>query len=146
MGNWSWEACRKPGFRKTAPSKFKGLEKLHQMPQGNCKVAMFTQTAGERWVVFWEKSKLWAFTTLGVETKITISKEWKIPKMRNEHKNWALMRKPPETPITSKTLLDWTSYNLRCTDSCGGHSGGREKHWQWVHSSKQQGIRRDNLW
>lgn len=31
--------------------------------------------------------------------------------MRNEHKNWALTRKPPETPITSKTLLDWTFYN-----------------------------------
>lgn len=146
MRNWSWEACRKPGFCKTALPKFKGLEKLHQMPQGNWKVAMFTQTAGESWAVFREKSKLWAFTTLGVETKIIITKEWKIPKMRNEHKNWALTRKPPETPITSKTLLDWTFYNPRCTDSCGGHSGGREKYWKWVLSSKQQGIRRNNLW
>ena len=146
MRNWSWEACRKPGFYKTALPKFKGLEKLHQMPQGNWKVAMFTQTAGESWAVFREKSKLWAFTTLGVETKITITKEWKIPKMRNEHKNWTLMRKPPETPITSKTLLDWTFYNPRCTDSCGGHSGGREKYWKWALSSKQQGIRRNNLW
>lgn len=146
MGNWSWEPCRKPGFCKTALPKFKGLEKLHQRPQGNCKVTMFTQTAGEGWAVFREKSKLWAFTTLGVETKITITKEWKIPKMRNEHKNWALMRKSPETPITSKTLLHWIFYNPRCTDSHGGHSGGSEKYWKWGHTSKQQGIRRNNLW